>query len=117
MKEIIKRWDDAKIEARIQVGRWQLTYKLYELENDTHPDLRYRRKGWGGTGDTTTDIEQAEVMCEGDVRFIGCSNFRTTETGAYIHRCSRQQQKMIFDILDHMYDIAEQYSGETGFEP
>lgn len=105
LKQIVERYDEAGLEIHLAVESHAVSFKIYELEATMHADLQYLHKGWAGSGDTTTDVEQAEVLMEGRLKWDGCIDLKQGNE-RYMHFCGRGKFKEWLKLLERVYDLA-----------
>ena len=61
-------------------------------------------------GKDTDKLAEADVFCEGFIRFDGCMNFRfQAQDHGMLHCCGVEEAKKIGLLFDRLYQIAEEH--------
>lgn len=76
------------------------------------PRKEYERKGATNSMDTTPNLDEAQRVIEGSIKWDGCSNlnFFPDEKG-YVHFCGKNGAVVMGNLLAAMYDEAKELMG------
>lgn len=78
------------------------------------PRRNYERKDSRSSNDQTDNIDEAQRMLEGSVKWDGCSNIQFfPDDGAYTHFCGKNGAMEIGQVLATVYDLARVMMGDT----
>ena len=59
-------------------------------------------------GEMTDDLNQAEMLVKGSIKWDGCSHNTFGEEDGYLHACSRQEMVRFGKLFDVLFDIAQE---------
>ena len=84
-------------------------YSCSEWEGvDGSHGIDFERIGSVDSMDRTSDIEQARVFLEGDLKWDGCCNFQFPEQNeCMLHTCGRHDMAGIGELLLFIYDLGK----------
>ena len=63
--------------------------------------------------DVTPDVEKAEILVQGTIKFDGCSH-NDFGDGGYIHGCQREHMTRLGTMFDRLFDWAIKLIGDDG---
>jgi hypothetical protein len=64
--------------------------------------------------ESTSNLEEADILLKGSIRFDGCSHNYFGE-GGYIHGCFREHMTRLGTLYDHLFDWAIELIGHKEF--
>lgn len=94
-----------------------LSFRVYEIAGSEFDGTwlckrLYNRNNWRSLPDPVDDLAEAEVFCEGWVKWDGCINYKLTHAGdSYAHACGRKDASKLGRMMDHLYDLAAERMG------
>ena len=85
-------------------------FKAYEIigheqgDNNKFDVPMYEMKGAKSSDETTKNIEEAQTLISGVVKWDGCSHYTFGDKDGYIHLCGNQSIKNIIQAIKKIYN-------------
>lgn len=115
MKE---EWKDIGIIATFQNNTYSVDFDCYEITGqgqDTNGDFNvniYERKGATSSEDETKNINEAQTLFRGSVKWDGCSHVTFGDEEGYIHLCGKYNWLSLQEALSRVYKKAGEIMGD-----
>lgn len=100
-------YEDIELHVRVKASQAVVDYEVRKLimhDDGVGPALKFETFE-SGSNEMTTDVEKADILIKGYIRFDGCSNNNFGE-GGYIHACSREDMTRLGTLYDRLFDWA-----------
>lgn len=93
-------------------------YEVLFFMEDEDPSIpMYLSRGATNSEDTTANLEKAQKVFEGRVKWDGCSDMRFyPDAEGYSHYCGRGKACDLGLLMNNAYDIAKEVLGSTVYE-
>ena len=112
------QWETRVYESlrlHVRARKMNEAYVEYEVRDvfvdDGH--LSFKHKDNTHPGDTS-EVEEAEILVSGTIKFDGCSDTRFGD-GGYYHGCFREHMTRLGPLYDHLFDWAMELIGNEEF--
>jgi len=65
-------------------------------------------------GDMTIDLDRAEILVKGSIKWDGCSHNTFGDRNGYIHACSRSEMVRFGELFNKLFEIAQELMPGNG---
>lgn len=65
-------------------------------------------------GEITSDLDQAELLVKGSIKWDGCSHNNFGDENGYLHACSRREMVRFGELFDRLFEIAQELMSDHG---
>lgn len=105
----VRRADDAAVDYEVR--------ELVFVDDGEGEPLKFACTDENGSSNVTLDINRADVMIRGWVKFDGCShnNFGDPDNRGYYHGCQREHLTRLGPLYDRLYDWVIELIGHEEF--
>lgn len=109
-KEIIK-WKDIGCVVKFEFNNVEygksLEFWVYEIVGeDELGNFDYEKKGAKSSDDTTEDMEEAQTLFRGLIKWDGCSHVYFGDEEGYIHLCGFDSWNYFYNALNRVWEYA-----------
>lgn len=105
---IVAHLDDEAVIMAASESTMMAFWVVYPLFETSEGGMVYQLKDAPGQPDPTTDIDQAECLMRGTIKWDGCMDLMLGDSRGSIHFCGRHSA-LIFDrAIRAVFEIAEQ---------
>ncbi len=100
-------------------GSWS-EFKCYEVtghyadDNGKYTKNIYEKEGAKSSEDTTENIDEAQTLVRGVVKWDGCSHYTFGDEDGYIHLCGGSNVKNLSEIIKKIYNRCGELMRENG---
>ena len=120
MRKTIK-WDDIECVARVEIEEHRMEFEVFEItawsegKDGKYSELEFERKGATNGMDTTEDMDEAQTLIKGCVKWDACSHVTFGDDDGYIHLCGGSSWFNFMEATKRVWEIAmkelpEEYS-------
>jgi hypothetical protein len=106
-------WDDASAVVTIEKKEASLDFKVYDVighSQDAKGDFTtrlYERKGATRSGDDTENLDEAQTMLHGTIKWDACSHLYFGDEGGYLHVCGGNSWRQLQTVISRLFEYAE----------
>lgn len=116
----IVHWRDIEVTLRVvKLDNSWFEWQVFEIvgedwasDEDTSKSgrLMYHLKGYKSSSDDTADINEAEPLLSGVVKWDGCAHLDfAPDRGGYVHVCGARDADRIGKVIRRLYDVAAEH--------
>ena len=110
MKEI-QEWEDISITAVFETVKDgfapSVSFKLYELIGEYNDgEKTYELRGATSSSETTANLEDAQTLIDGHIKWDGCSHVTFGDDEGYIHMCGFSSWKQMHEAIARTWEYA-----------
>lgn len=107
-KELIETYEDIDLTVKYSYEEHWVDFEAYEIvargqnENKSFDVLQYEKKN--GNNEWVENIEEAQTLIHGAVKWDGCSHFYFGDENGYIHICGKRPMKNLIKAMEEIYN-------------
>lgn len=84
-------------------GHWS-EFRCYEIVYTSNNKNSYEKLGAISSEDTTENIDEAQTLVKGIVKWDGCCHYTFGDEDGYIHLCGGNSVKRLSEIIKKIYN-------------
>lgn len=102
----IIKWEDIDCVARVENDGLSLNFAVFEIiANDNAGEL-YEKKGATSSEHWTHNIDEAQTLIKGIIKWDACSHVTFGDEEGYIHLCGGRSWFVFQEVVKRIWEIA-----------
>lgn len=111
--KIEKVFEDLELHVRAGlINSHVMEYEVRDMiihDDGNGPPLKFRTDDGG----ITSDLNQAEILVKGSIKWDGCSHNNFGENG-YLHACCKSEMVRFGELFSRLFDMAQELMPDNG---
>lgn len=109
----IEQWDDIDCTIKYVVKDSYMDFEVFEVvaryenkKTGEYTEPKYLKKGASSSEDMTEDLDEAETLLKGSIKWDACSHVRFGDEVGYLHLCGGRSWFNLIEATKRVYKIA-----------